>query len=209
MFPRHLIPQLEALGRAPGDHAVRRVLADALVEAGDPRGEFIALTMNRREGKSSSATIQKKLAKRFHRHRAEWLGPLAAVVVPDEPWVSYRDRMMILEGAPAPDPVEIPFDGHAGGEQSEVWDLAFPARLRCRLSGTTAGAAEWLTVRELILLPSTDFPSELAHSVTEHLRFVWVEDPNPGGPERVREYLRSIGREALLDGRTEWPGVIS
>ncbi len=53
----------------PFDVSRRHVLADALQELGDPRGEFIALQLGHRDEKR-----QKKL---LTTHRKEWLGPFA------------------------------------------------------------------------------------------------------------------------------------
>lgn len=68
---------LEALGAHPDDDALRGVVADALLEAGDARGEFISLV--RRQ--PLPATARKRAAKLFARHRAAWLGPVADVAL--------------------------------------------------------------------------------------------------------------------------------
>lgn len=60
----------------PGDDGARQVLADVLIEAGDPRGEFIALQMQQRRSRKAEL----KLERLFERHRARFLGPLAGVV---------------------------------------------------------------------------------------------------------------------------------
>ncbi len=57
---------------APGDLAARQVLADVLLERGDPRGEFISLQLA-----SASPKRQRTL---LNAHRKEWLGALADVV---------------------------------------------------------------------------------------------------------------------------------
>jgi uncharacterized protein (TIGR02996 family) len=61
--------------RDPEDHGARAVLADALLERGDPRGELIAL----QTAKKRSFRRERELVRE---HGAAWLGPLAAVVVP-------------------------------------------------------------------------------------------------------------------------------
>lgn len=43
--PRELIPLFDAVVSSPADDGPRQVLADALAERGDPRGEFIALQL--------------------------------------------------------------------------------------------------------------------------------------------------------------------
>lgn len=62
------------LSAAPLDPAARAVWADALIEAGDPRGEYIALS---REGRGGSA-IARKLLKL---HGEDWFGALNRVLV--------------------------------------------------------------------------------------------------------------------------------
>lgn len=53
----------------PFDLSRRHVLADALQEAGDPRGEFIALQLGHRDEKRQRALLKA--------HRKQWLGPFA------------------------------------------------------------------------------------------------------------------------------------
>lgn len=64
-----------AVYAAPSDRQRREVLADALLQEGQPRGEFIALQL---EG---SSRARKRASKLLERHRAEWLGPLAPAVL--------------------------------------------------------------------------------------------------------------------------------
>jgi uncharacterized protein (TIGR02996 family) len=72
---------LDALERAvredPDDDAARAVLADALLEAGDPRGEFIAIQLRPERTDEQRAREKALLA----RHAKTWLGPLARVLV--------------------------------------------------------------------------------------------------------------------------------
>jgi uncharacterized protein (TIGR02996 family) len=62
----------------PNDEGPKRVLADMLMEVGDPRGELIALQMLRRRSRKAEL----KLARLFDRHLTQFLGPLAASVSP-------------------------------------------------------------------------------------------------------------------------------
>jgi uncharacterized protein (TIGR02996 family) len=71
----HLAPLFHAVFDAPGDLARREVLADALLEHGHPRGEFIALQLD------DTARSRKRAMKLLERHRSQFLGPLANVVV--------------------------------------------------------------------------------------------------------------------------------
>ena len=59
----------------PDDDDARLVLADLLQETGDPRGELIALQLG---GKRSAKRVRELLRE----HLGAWLGPLAAVVLP-------------------------------------------------------------------------------------------------------------------------------
>lgn len=63
----------------PTDRALRSVLADVLVEAGDPRGEFIALQMAIADGTASDGAAKRE-AKLLATHADAWTGPLPDVV---------------------------------------------------------------------------------------------------------------------------------
>lgn len=67
--PRDLQALLEGVYAAPEDVGRRLVYADALQEAGDPRGEFIALQCRRQDGKVSAR--EKAL---LRNHGRAWLG---------------------------------------------------------------------------------------------------------------------------------------
>ena len=74
---------IEALYRAvfagPADDAPRLVLADALQEQGDPRGEFISLQLQTPRSQRSDRRMQKLL----DRHRTQFLRRLQSAVMPD------------------------------------------------------------------------------------------------------------------------------
>lgn len=63
---------------SPDDDDARHVLADALMERADPRGEFIVLQMRRAAGESTPKMHAREKALLKANTRA-WLGPLAAV----------------------------------------------------------------------------------------------------------------------------------
>jgi uncharacterized protein (TIGR02996 family) len=67
---------LELIASAPDDDAHRLVYADLLSERGDPRGEFIALQLQR-EGTPEQKERERAL---LRDHSEEWLGPLARVI---------------------------------------------------------------------------------------------------------------------------------
>lgn len=183
MTLRPLWRWLEALAQNPNDDDLRRVVADALSAEGDVRGEYMTLSLKRATSRLS-ATHVKRLTKLFERHRGAWLGPLETVLTT--------------------------VGGHDGWARSlERWEHGVPVRLAARLSGSTMGAKEWWTVRELWLAPSSSFPTELEHPVTKHLRAVFPFGALEGSDELdwsilLEEYLRSIGRAPLFRAGTEW-----
>lgn len=63
----------------PDDDGARQVYADALLEAGDPRGEFMALQLAAAEGRGDDEARARAEALQ-RAHRAEWLGDLAHVL---------------------------------------------------------------------------------------------------------------------------------
>ncbi|MBL8719009.1 MAG: TIGR02996 domain-containing protein [Myxococcales bacterium] len=75
-------PDRDALFRAvlsaPDDDGALSVLADALQELGDPRGEFIAIQLAETRGAASLAATKRADAL-LKKHKKEWLGPLARV----------------------------------------------------------------------------------------------------------------------------------
>jgi hypothetical protein len=64
--------------RDPGADEPRQVLADRLLELGDPRGEVIALQMKDPDDARARRLIRK--------HHVDWLGPLAQDHLPNEIW---------------------------------------------------------------------------------------------------------------------------
>jgi uncharacterized protein (TIGR02996 family) len=75
-------PSVEGLWNAvlasPDDDVPREVLADALQEQGDPRGEFIALQLREHRGQASEAEITRAQAL-TKKHGKAWLGPLRPI----------------------------------------------------------------------------------------------------------------------------------
>ena len=69
----------------PKSDGPRAVLSDHLLERADPRGEFIALQLQKQRGPLSGvgARREKQL---LHAHRAAWLGPLTKMLVGEEKW---------------------------------------------------------------------------------------------------------------------------
>lgn len=94
--------ELESLYAAvfarPADDGARQVLADALQEVGDPRGEFLSLQLQNRKNQRSERRMQKLL----ERHRTEFLRGLSAIVMPggDQRWDRgfLTEATVLLEG---------------------------------------------------------------------------------------------------------------
>jgi len=94
--------ELESLFAAvyarPADDGARQVLADALQELGDPRGEFISLQLQSRRTQRGERRMQKLL----ERHRTEFLRGLSAIVMPggDQRWARgfLAEATVLLEG---------------------------------------------------------------------------------------------------------------
>jgi uncharacterized protein (TIGR02996 family) len=86
----------------PDDDEPRRVYADALLERGDPRGELIALQLERerRRGLVSIADAERERAL-IATHRRAWLGPLAAVVQNEQFRRGFLDACTVTKAAPA------------------------------------------------------------------------------------------------------------
>lgn len=75
----------DAVYADPQSDPRRLVLSDRLLDENDPRGEFIALQIQKQQrGLSGSAMRREKLLLRKHRER--WLGPLAPMLVGEEKW---------------------------------------------------------------------------------------------------------------------------
>ena len=66
----------QAIYELPERIDLRAVLADQLIEAGDPRGEFIALQLSERRSKDDDKRIKGLLKE----HGRKWLGPLEPVL---------------------------------------------------------------------------------------------------------------------------------
>lgn len=66
---------------SPNEDAPREVLADWLIEHGDPRGEYIGLQLARARGSATPETRRRERAL-LKQHQREWLGPIAPFVRP-------------------------------------------------------------------------------------------------------------------------------
>lgn len=71
---------LNAVYERPDDDGVREVYADALLEVGDPRGEFMTLQFKRARGETLTPAEEKHEAALQKKHVKAWLGPLYDVL---------------------------------------------------------------------------------------------------------------------------------
>lgn len=84
--PRGEAELLAAIWRAPDDDGPRLVYADYLQEAGDPRGEFIALQC----AAKLDAAGRKRMKALAVKHRAKWFGPLEPAILEQKPFTFER-----------------------------------------------------------------------------------------------------------------------
>jgi uncharacterized protein (TIGR02996 family) len=77
---RPLDELLAAVYQHPDDDGARLVYADALLEAGDPRGDFITLQYKRHRGEALTPAEEKQEKALLKKHVKEWLGPLYDVL---------------------------------------------------------------------------------------------------------------------------------
>lgn len=68
-----------AVYAAPNDDAPREVLADLLLEQGDPRGEFISIQLREARGQATPAEVERARAL-VKQHGKQWLGSLRPAV---------------------------------------------------------------------------------------------------------------------------------
>jgi len=68
----------EAVLASPGDDQAREVLADCLLEQGDPRGELISIQLAEARG-TATHEASKRADALLKQHKKAWLGPLARV----------------------------------------------------------------------------------------------------------------------------------
>jgi len=88
---------IDAVLQNPLDEAARRVLMDALLEAGDPRGELMTLQEAERAGTATPAQ-KKRVKELISAHLAEWVGPLAGVIKDAEFSRGFLSRVELKQG---------------------------------------------------------------------------------------------------------------
>lgn len=143
---------LESVFAKPSDLAVRQVLADALVEAGDPRGEFINLQLSAK----LIAPQRTRQAALLKQHGRDWLGPLDKVI--------HQSGLRFERG--------FPVAATAGSKSSSM-------RTREQECSATIGRPEWSTFEELDLEPWTGPRGALVcHEVMRSLRVLRGASPD-------------------------------
>ncbi len=76
--PRELVPLFDAVAARPDDDPPRQVLADALLERGDARGEFIQLQLLRARGLATTAQQEREKHLLAH-HWRKWLSEVPGI----------------------------------------------------------------------------------------------------------------------------------
>lgn len=135
---------LESVFADPSNLAVRQVLADALVEAGDPRGEFITLQLSPK----LTAPQRSRQSALIKQHARDWLGPLDKVI--------HQSGLRFERG--------FPVAATAGSKSSSM-------RTRDAECSATIGRPEWSTFEELDLDSWSGFRGPLVcHETMKSLR---------------------------------------
>ena len=70
---------LAAVAAGPSDESLKRVLADLLLERGDPRGEFVLLQLLIAENQASGS-MRQRAQELWRRHRKAWMADAADVL---------------------------------------------------------------------------------------------------------------------------------
>lgn len=139
-------PLLEAVYAQPSNERLRAVYADALLERGDPRGEFISLQLLR---EPSSKQI-KRMNSLLKSHRAQWLGTLSNVLTRP---VFARGFLQSAELAQSSVATEEAWQAAARAEGLATIESLFQGR------GTANHYTEFLTSGALRSLKRLDLPS--------------------------------------------------
>lgn len=162
----------------PEDDAVKHVVADALMEKGEPWGEFIALGLKLAGKPKDKAALQKRADTLLNKHAQVFGGPIS--------FIATRDHWLFEKG----------FLVELWADRSQVprrrWDDA-------------AGAKHWATVRTLRLnsskAPKWWLGAVLKNPASANLRFISVATVEasrvrPGEPwtiERVGSDIGAVG----------------
>jgi len=101
---------IAAILAKPDDLELRRVVGDRLIELGDPRGEFIALSFAKRD-----TAGEKRVETLFNKHASDWADVLAPI--------STRAGMRFEHGFLA----ELSLDKSSIGLEASMWDAALPS----------------------------------------------------------------------------------
>lgn len=156
---------------APEQTDLRLVLADALQEAGDPRGEFIMLQMQALGDQPLTAAQKRRESQLRRKHSRQWLGELAPVLL---------ETGLVFEG----------------GFVAEA-KLSCPLERQAR---ELLGSPEWSTIRRLIVSEWPLPLPELAHSGLRSLERLEIRRQMHDADEiaKAREALAKLPQEPRL-----------
>ena len=152
-----------AVFAAPSDDGPRLVLADALQERGDPRGEFISLQLQRPRSQRSERRMEKLL----DRHRAAFLRGLQPVVMPDatQRW----ERGFLVEASVV-----------LHGDRVHTPDWATVRKLEVLFGGTPPlelASSQMRSLKEISLAPLEAVPVLFAASRSLGLEAIALQGP--------------------------------
>jgi uncharacterized protein (TIGR02996 family) len=196
--PPELSPLFDAVFRAPADDAPRQVLADALLERGDARGEFISLQLLEARGVATQAQ-RARAANLLKHHVRRWL--IDAPGLANRPGLEFvrgflRSATLEPAGVGQESPLWRSLERlHVRPSQYRPLELAAPALTR--LEVLTGLDGEALTV--LVQGPDKPVLRELA------LNGPAVEEPRPSKrQEDVLALTRFRALEALTLSPRPW-----
>jgi uncharacterized protein (TIGR02996 family) len=178
----------ETIFSDPSDLAVRQVLADTLVEAGDPRGEFITLQLSAK----LTAPQRARQSALLKQHARDWLGPLDRVI--------HQSGLRYERG--------FPVAATAGSKSSSI----ITRENECN---ATVGRPEWSTFEELDLEPWSGQRGPLVcHEVMRSLRVLRgasgdvFQSPRPLALEDVSfRWLSPFDEAKIVFASTQAPKV--
>ena len=188
---------------APDDDARRAVLADALEEAGDPRGELIHLQLRG----PLPPKLERQVKKLVREHGKAWLGPL-------EPYVEARDRVFargFLEECTLRIRTK---QARARAEALPEW--ATVRTVRGVTDASILHAPAFRHVRAATLESSRELARLSGHDVPVAIRALHMRDASPVAPEDRASIARGTGLPSLVDltvspfrrGGLELPNIV-
>jgi uncharacterized protein (TIGR02996 family) len=188
---------------SPDDDARRAVLADALEEAGDPRGELIHLQLRG----PLPPKLVRQVNKLVREHGKAWLGPL-------EPYVEARGRVFgrgFLEECTLRIRTK-----QARARAESLPDWATVRKVRGVTDASILHAPSFRHVHAATLESSHELARLSGHDTPLLIRALHVRDASPVAPEDREPIASGRGLPALVDltvspfrrGGLELPGIV-